>query len=179
MYLTPANLAVVLLAGGLAGLNLGCVPRHRGCLLDPPPRLGLGVPMHYAVATSILSVIATSSAVADTNVERGTANMRLGMDARGGDRHRGLTGGADRRAALDPRLEGLFALVLVPDDPRPMGRGRPEDVGDRRGGKAGTAPGGGEALGGRPGGLVLGRRRTTTRHADQVVLTGSTAWGRA
>jgi uncharacterized membrane protein YfcA len=41
--------------------------------------LAFGVPMHFAIGTSIVSVIATSTAVACVNVERGTANMRLGM----------------------------------------------------------------------------------------------------
>jgi uncharacterized membrane protein YfcA len=76
--------------------------------------LALGVPMHYAVATSILSVIATSSAVASTNVERGTANMRLGMTLEVATALGAITGGLTA-GWLRPRvLEGLFALVLLP-----------------------------------------------------------------
>jgi len=36
-------------------------------------------PIHYAVAASLITIIATSSAVAAVNVERGLANMRLGL----------------------------------------------------------------------------------------------------
>jgi uncharacterized membrane protein YfcA len=39
----------------------------------------LGVPMHQAIATSIIAVIATSSAGASMNLERRTVHMRLGM----------------------------------------------------------------------------------------------------
>ena len=79
MYLTPTNLGVILLVGGFTGLLGAILGTGGGVFLIPVLVLGLGVPMHYAVATGILSVIATSSAVAGTNVERGTANMRLGM----------------------------------------------------------------------------------------------------
>ena len=39
----------------------------------------LGVPMHQAIATSIIAVIATSSAGASMNLERRTVHIRLGM----------------------------------------------------------------------------------------------------
>ena len=39
----------------------------------------LGVPMHQAIATSIIAVIATSSAGASMNLERHTVHIRLGM----------------------------------------------------------------------------------------------------
>ena len=79
MYLTPGNALGVILAGAMTGVLGAILGTGGGVFLIPILVLVLGVPMHYAVATSLASVIATSSAVASTNVERGTANMRLGM----------------------------------------------------------------------------------------------------
>jgi uncharacterized membrane protein YfcA len=117
--------------------------------------------MHYAVATSILSVIATSSAVASTNVERGTANMRLGMTLEVATAI-GAICGVLTAGWLAPRtMEGLFALVLLPTAVL-MWRNRTEagddaDTGDRPEAPPvapGTVPGGraDESLG------VLGAR---------------------
>jgi uncharacterized protein len=114
MYLTPTNLPLVVLAGGFTGLLGAVLGTGGGVFLIPVLVLGLGVPMHYAVATSILSVIATSSAVASTNVERGTANMRLGMTLEIATALGAIAGGVTA-GWLSPRtLEGLFALVLLP-----------------------------------------------------------------
>ncbi|MGC8643041.1 MAG: TSUP family transporter [Isosphaeraceae bacterium] len=79
MYLTLVNALGVILAGAATGILGAILGTGGGVFLIPVLVLVLEVPMHYAVATSLVSVIATSSAVASTNVERGTANMRLGM----------------------------------------------------------------------------------------------------
>lgn len=70
--------------------------------------------MHYALATSILSVIATSSAVASSNVERGTANMRLGMTLEIATALGAIGGGALAGQLTPSVLQGLFALVVIP-----------------------------------------------------------------
>ena len=79
MYLTPANLAVILLVGGFAGLT-GGGPRHRGRGL-PHPRAGPGPGRADALRRGDRHPLGHRhlQAVASTNVERGTANMRLGM----------------------------------------------------------------------------------------------------
>ena len=41
--------------------------------------LALGIPIHQAIAVSLVAIVAASSAVASVNVERGLANMRLGI----------------------------------------------------------------------------------------------------
>ncbi|SIN68304.1 hypothetical protein SAMN05444166_0076 [Singulisphaera sp. GP187] len=114
MDLTLLSVLGIVLAGGFTGVLGAVLGTGGGVLLIPVLVLGLGVPMHYAVATSIVSVIATSSAVASTNVERGTANMRLGMTLEVGTALGAIAGGLTA-AWLAPRvLEGLFALVLLP-----------------------------------------------------------------
>jgi uncharacterized membrane protein YfcA len=104
----------VLLAGTGTGVLGAMLGTGGGVFLIPILVLGLGVPMHHAVATSILSVVATSSAVASANVERGLANMRLGMTLEIATSVGAIAGGL-AAAWLAPRmLEAIFALVLVP-----------------------------------------------------------------
>ena len=69
----------VALAGTATGVVGAVLGTGGGVLLIPILVIGLDMPMHQAIATSIVSVIATSSAVASVNVKRGSANMRLGM----------------------------------------------------------------------------------------------------
>jgi uncharacterized membrane protein YfcA len=112
----PGFMDVVLLVAcgvltGAAGAVLGT---GGGVFLIPILLLAFKVPMHYAVGTSILTVVATSTAVAIGNLDRGTANMRLGMTLEIATSVGALSGGIS--AALLPArvLVGVFAAVLVP-----------------------------------------------------------------
>ena len=118
MVATPEHVAFLLAIGvatGVAGAVLGT---GGGVFLIPLLVLALGLPMHIAVGTSILSVVATSTAVAAVNVERGTANMRLGMTLEIA-RRSGRLRGPDRRLAAGPRardpFRGRFAADGRPD----------------------------------------------------------------
>lgn len=71
--------AFLLVAGAAAGLIGSLLGLGGGILIIPMLVLVLHVPMHIAIATSLLCVIATSSAAASKNVSRGIANVRLGM----------------------------------------------------------------------------------------------------
>jgi len=123
MYLTPANLPGLLLAGATTGVLGAILGTGGGVFLIPVLVLAVGLPMYHAVATSIVTVIATSTAVAGTNVERGTANMRLGMTLEMATALGAIAGGLTA-GFLPPRvLEGLFALALRPPA-APMWRGR-------------------------------------------------------
>jgi uncharacterized membrane protein YfcA len=119
VFLTLANLTLaetplVILVGAGAGLVGAMLGTGGGVFLIPILVLWLRMPMHQAVATSITSVIATSSAVASANVERGTANMRLGMTLEVATTI-GAIAGALTAAWLSPQLlEGVFAIVLLP-----------------------------------------------------------------
>jgi uncharacterized membrane protein YfcA len=71
---------IFLLAGGFVAGTFGALlGLGGGVLLIPFLVIVLGVPMHQAIATSIIAVIATSSAGAAMNLERQIVNMRLGM----------------------------------------------------------------------------------------------------
>ena len=61
---------------GLMGSALGV---GGGVFMVPFLVLVLDIPMHQAVAVSLAAIAAASSAAASVNVERGLANMRLGV----------------------------------------------------------------------------------------------------
>jgi uncharacterized membrane protein YfcA len=114
MAVTPLNVLLLLVAGSLTGVLGAILGIGGGVLLIPILVIGLDLPMRQAVATSIVSVIATSTAVASTNVERGTANMRLGMTLEIATALGAIAGGLTA-GVLPPRaLEGLFSVVLLP-----------------------------------------------------------------
>lgn len=113
-YLTAVHALLLIGAGAVTGLLGAVLGTGGGVFLIPILVMGLGLKMHEAIATSIISVIATSSAVASTNVERGIANMRLGMTLEIATSFGAIAGGLTA-AVLAPRtLEAIFALMLVP-----------------------------------------------------------------
>jgi uncharacterized membrane protein YfcA len=114
------------LAGVITGILGAMMGVGGGMFLIPVLVFGMHIPMHHAVATSILAVIATSSAVASTNVERGTANMRLGMTLEIATTAGAILGGLLAGMLSSTMLELLFAIVLLPTIVM-MWRGRHED----------------------------------------------------
>ena len=73
-------LFIALLVGGFTAGTFGALlGLGGGVLLIPFLVIVLGVPMHQAIATSIIGVIATSSAGAALNLERRNVHIRLGM----------------------------------------------------------------------------------------------------
>lgn len=74
--MTLLGLAAAGAAAGTLGAILGI---GGGVFLVPVLALFFQVPMLQAVAAGLVAVIATSSAVASVNVEKGLANMRLGI----------------------------------------------------------------------------------------------------
>lgn len=116
MDLTPTIsdllvLATIGIGTGAIGAILGT---GGGVFLIPALVIGYKMPIHFAVGTSILSVIATSTAVASTNVERGTANMRLGMTLEIATSMGAIAGGLTAAWLPNRVLEIVFALVLLP-----------------------------------------------------------------
>ena len=79
MYLTIHNLFWLLLTGSAVGVLGAILGIGGGIFLVPALVLIFHIPVHYAAATSIVSVMATSSAATSTTVEKGLVNMRLGM----------------------------------------------------------------------------------------------------
>ncbi|MEO8216975.1 MAG: sulfite exporter TauE/SafE family protein [Acidobacteriota bacterium] len=77
--MTIAHVMILALSGFAAGMVGALFGLGGGILIIPILVLLLKVPMHNAIATSLICVIATSSAAASRNVSTGTANVRLGM----------------------------------------------------------------------------------------------------
>ena len=105
---------LLLLAGGFAAGVFGTLLGLGGGLfLVPFLVLVLGVPMHQAAATSIIAVIATSSAGASVYLERGLVNIRLGMLLEVATVVGAIAGGLTARVLSGELLTKLFAAVML------------------------------------------------------------------
>lgn len=112
--LTALNFAALLAFGAFIGLLGSALGVGGGIFMVPFLVLALDIPIHQAVAASLAAIVATSSAVAAVNVERGLANIRLGVTLE-------VTAavGSIAGALLASRLPGaavqlLFGLTLLP-----------------------------------------------------------------
>lgn len=95
---------------GLLGSVLGV---GGGIFIVPALVLFFHIPIHQAIASSLVAMIATSSAVASVNVERGVANMKLGMALEVSTAIGGLLG-ALTATMLDRRLlQTAFSFILA------------------------------------------------------------------
>lgn len=79
MIITPLLVAVVMVAGVLAGGLGALLGIGGGVFLVPFLNTVIGVPIKVAIATSLMTVIATSSAVSAGTAGRNLINLRLGM----------------------------------------------------------------------------------------------------
>ncbi|MGB2869423.1 MAG: sulfite exporter TauE/SafE family protein [Bacteroidota bacterium] len=95
---------------GTVGAMLGI---GGGVFLIPFLVLVVGLPMHQAIATSIIAVIATSSAGAALNLERGTVNIRLGMTLEIATVAGAILGGVTANYLSGSVLTKIFASLLL------------------------------------------------------------------
>ncbi len=118
------------LLGSLTGLG-------GGVIIIPLLTLGFGVPMHYAIGASLISVIGTSSGAAVAFVKEGFTNMRIGMFLEIATTA-GAIIGALVSGMLNPNTIGIiFASILLltvilnlkgkPDHQEPLIKGSLED----------------------------------------------------
>ena len=84
-----------------------------GVFLVPFLALAFGLPMHQAIATSIVAVIATSSAGAAMNVERQIVNLRLGMLLEIATVCGAIFGGVTANLLSGQTLARIFAVLLL------------------------------------------------------------------
>ena len=97
-------------ATGLVGALLGL---GGGVFLVPLLTLGFGVPIRAAIAASLISVIATASASATVNLNRGLVNMRLGLVLEVATSVGGLLGGLAASRLTQRQLFVTFAATLA------------------------------------------------------------------
>jgi uncharacterized protein len=112
--LTPFTVWLLLLTGVGAGAFGSMLGIGGGVLIIPALVLGFDVPVHVAVATSLVAVIATSSAATSVYVGRGLTNMRLGMTLELATTLGGIAGGLLAATLPAKTLLIVFALFLVP-----------------------------------------------------------------
>ncbi|HEY3246385.1 MAG TPA: sulfite exporter TauE/SafE family protein, partial [Phycisphaerae bacterium] len=105
LLLTAAGVVV-----GIFGALLGI---GGGVFLVPVLVLMVHVPIHEAIGTSLVCVIATSSAVAATNLERGLVNIGLGTTLELATTTGGICGGITANLLAAQQLMIIFAITLV------------------------------------------------------------------
>lgn len=111
--MTFVTLLLLLLGGGIAGTIGAMLGLGGGIFLVPFLVLVFGLPMHQAVATSILAVIATSSAGAAMNIERRIVNLRLGMVLEILTVVGAIMGGLTANVLSGQTLSRIFASLLL------------------------------------------------------------------
>lgn len=101
-------------AGGIVTGTIGALlGLGGGVFLIPFLVLVFDLPMHQAIATSIIAVIATSSAGAAMNLQRRTVNMRLGMLLEIATVLGAVMGGITANVLSGTILKKLFSFLLL------------------------------------------------------------------
>ena len=84
-----------------------------GVVIVPVLVLAFGYDIRVAVAASLVSVVATSTAAGSAYVGEGLANMRLGMSLEIATTIGGLTGGLISLLVSPSIISGVFAVVML------------------------------------------------------------------
>ena len=108
-----SSFLILVVGGFLTGTFGAMLGLGGGVFLIPFLVLAFNLPMHQAVATSIIAVIATSSAGAAINVERGTVHIRLGMLLETMTVIGALLGGLTANSISGEALTKIFAGILL------------------------------------------------------------------
>ncbi len=108
--LTIVALVVLGLGAGWLGAIIGI---GGGIVIVPMLVLAFGFDIRIAVATSLVAVVATSTAASSAYVGRGTANMRLGMTLEVATTVGGIVGGLVALLIAPALLSGLFAVLML------------------------------------------------------------------
>lgn len=107
-------LAAAMLGIGAAAGTLGAlVGIGGGVLVVPSLVLLFGIDMRIAIATSLVAVVATSTAAGSVYVGSGTANMRLGMTLEIATTLGGIGGGILAARVPSAFLSGAFGVLLA------------------------------------------------------------------
>ncbi len=109
----PLQLLFVLGAGAIAGFFGALLGIGGGVFLVPFLNLVLGYSFKQAVATSLVTVIATSSVVSARTAGKQLINLRLGMLLEVATAAGGLAGGLIVSLIADRTLQILFAAVTA------------------------------------------------------------------
>ena len=111
--ITTVTLLIVMGAGAVAGTLGALLGIGGGVFLVPFLNVGLGLPIKEAGAVSLMTVIATSSAVSAGTAGRQLINLRLGMLLEIASAIGGLTLGIAVAWISDAALDRTFAVVTA------------------------------------------------------------------
>jgi uncharacterized membrane protein YfcA len=108
------TLLLVLFVGALFAGFLGSLTGlGGGVILVPLLTIGFGIDIHYAIGTSLISVIATSSGAASAFVREGLLNIRIGMFLEIATTLGAIVGAAIAYFAPTHIIAIIFGLVLL------------------------------------------------------------------
>ena len=110
---TPALVAIVMAAGAVAGGLGSLLGIGGGVFLVPFLNAALGIDFKVAAAISLVTVIATSSAVSAGTAGRHLINLRLGMLLEVASAAGGIAAGHDDGICLGCRPGAGFAVVAA------------------------------------------------------------------
>lgn len=137
IFVSMSEIIILFLGAISAGLLGSLTGLGGGVIIIPLLTLGFGVPMHYAIGASLISVVGTSSGAAVAFVKEGFTNMRIGMFLEIATTA-GAIAGALVSGILNPNTIGIiFASILLltvilnlkgkPDHQEPLIKGSLED----------------------------------------------------
>lgn len=108
----PVVLALVT-SGALAGLLGALVGIGGGLIVVPVLVLGFGLDIKIAIASSLIVVVASSTASGSVYVGKGLTNLRLGMLLEVATTIGGITGGLIAVYISPSTISGMFAVLMV------------------------------------------------------------------
>ena len=110
--MSPVTFLLVVASGVVTGILGALLGIGGGVFLIPVLVLGFGLPMHQAVAASVITIIATSSATASVYVDKGISNIRLGMSLEVMTTIGAVLGGLTANYLPGDVLQKIFAVFL-------------------------------------------------------------------
>jgi uncharacterized protein len=111
--LSPETFFLAVLAGIATGVVGGLFGIGGGAILIPILVIAFKLPMHEAIAASIVTVIATSSSTASVYVNKGISNIRLGMSLEVMTTIGAVLGGITANVLPGDVLKKVFAVFMV------------------------------------------------------------------
>ena len=111
--MSPLLFLLVVCSGVVTGVLGALLGIGGGVFLIPVLVLGFGLPMHEAVAASVVTIIATSSATASVYVDKGISNIRLGMSLEVMTTIGAVLGGLTANYLPGDVLKRIFAVFLL------------------------------------------------------------------
>ena len=111
--MSPILFLLVVLSGVVTGTLGALLGIGGGIFLIPVLVMGFGLPMHQAIAASVVTIIATSSASASVYVGKGISNIRLGMSLEVMTTVGAVLGGVTANYLPGDVLQKFFAIFLL------------------------------------------------------------------